>query len=117
MEYWLVRTLSRTSIFLTEVKDFDDVETRKVPGVRHVFIVKITVFATLREGVAVVADTLWAAMQGRKLLKVSWDDDGFEHWSTPQLYSQMRNDLKSKEGLLYKAKGNFEKTYKNAAKK
>ena len=67
---------------------------KKLPGVKHVFKVQMPVFASTREGVAVVADSLWAAMQGRKALKVEWDDSGFEHVSTDQLYSRMKEDLK-----------------------
>jgi isoquinoline 1-oxidoreductase beta subunit len=65
----------------------------------------------------VVANNLWAAMQGRKALKVEWDDTGFVHHSTEQLYTQMRNDVKNKKPISYKTKGNFETTYTAASKK
>ncbi|HEY7601268.1 MAG TPA: xanthine dehydrogenase family protein molybdopterin-binding subunit [Methylomirabilota bacterium] len=49
-----------------KVKSFDATATKAVPGVKHV--VQVT------SGVAVVADTFWAALQGRKALKVEWDE-------------------------------------------
>jgi isoquinoline 1-oxidoreductase subunit beta len=102
----LYAVVERSSRFIGKVKSFDDTETKKITGVKHVFTVKRGVFSSTCEGVAVVADNLWAAMQGRKVLKVEWDDAGFEHHSTEQLYVQMSEDLKTKEGLSFKTKGN-----------
>ena len=87
------------------IKSFDDTATRKVPGVKHVFKVRMGVFNTFREGVAVVADSLWAAMQGRKVLKVEWDDTGFEHVNTNSIYERQSEYLKTKEGLSFKVQG------------
>ena len=83
----LYALVERNPRFHGKVKSFDDTAAKKVPGVKHVFKVQMPVFASTREGVAVVADSLWAAMQGRKALKVEWDDSGFEHMSTDQLYT------------------------------
>lgn len=90
----LYAVVERNPRFRGKVKSFDDSATRAVPGVRHVFTVQRAVFTNLYEGVAVVADNLWAAMQGRKVLKVEWNDDGFEHLGTEQLEAQMRENLK-----------------------
>lgn len=113
----LYAVVERNQRFLGKVKSFDDTETKKVPGVKHVFPVKMNVFATKREGVAVVADSLWAAMQGRKALKVEWDDTGFEHFNTEQLYAKMNGDLKAKEGISFKTQGNFAAALSKAEKK
>ena len=85
-----------------KLKSFDDSAALKVPGVKNVFKVKMTVFNTYREGVAVVADSTWAAMQGRKALKVEWDDSGFEHMETADIYKQQEELLKTKEGISLK---------------
>lgn len=76
-----------------KVKSFDDNATRAVPGVTHVFTVQRAVFGVLLEGVAVVANTLYTAMQARKLLKVNWDDEGFEHLSSGDLSARMHDWL------------------------
>lgn len=47
-----------------KVKSFDASAALKVPGVRKVFKIKMLVFKTYREGVAVVADNTYAAFQG-----------------------------------------------------
>lgn len=89
----LYAVVERNPRFRGKVKSFDDSATRSVSGVKHVFKVQRAVFSLLLEGVAVVADSLWAAMQGRKLLKVEWDDDGFEHLDSEQLLARMQQDL------------------------
>ena len=112
----LYAVVERNPRFAGKIKSVDDTETKKVPGVRHVIPVKMSVFASLREGVAVVADTLWAATQGRKALKVEWDDAGFEHLNTEQLFTRMRGDLK-KPGLSQRTGGNADAVFAKAEKK
>lgn len=100
-----------------KVKSFDATEALKVPGVRKAFKIRMGVFSTYREGVAVVADSTWAAFQGKKALKVEWDDSGFEHLSTQDIYQRMEEDLKTKEGLDFKTVGDPDKVIREAAKK
>jgi len=109
----LYAVVERNPRFLGKVKSFDDTQTKTVPGVKHVLIVKRTVFDHLQEGVAVVADNLWAAMEGRKLLKITWDDTGFEHLSTEQLFARMHEDVK-KPGLNDRTGGDFETAFQKA---
>jgi len=113
----LYAVVERSPRFIGKVKSFDDAETKKVAGVKHVFPVKSAVFSTVREGVAIVADNLWSAMQGRKVLKVIWDDSAFEHYSSDQLYTKMNDDLKTKEGLSFRTKGNVSPILAKADKK
>lgn len=112
----LYAVVERNPRFLGKVKSFDDSATRAVPGVKHVLKIQMNVFSHKREGVAVVADTLWAAMQGRKVLKVEWDDTGFEHHSTDQLYAKMTEQLKGNP-INFKSKGNFASVYEKSPKK
>lgn len=112
----LYAVVERNPRFLGKVKSFDDSGAKAVPGVKNVIKIQMNVFSHKREGVAVVADNLWSAMQGRKALKVEWDDTGFEHHNTDQLYTRMRESLKQKP-LLFKAKGDFESSFNEATKK
>ncbi|MES2648172.1 MAG: molybdopterin cofactor-binding domain-containing protein [Bacteroidota bacterium] len=100
-----------------KVKSFDDSATRKVPGVKNVFKMQMLVFSTIREGVAVIADSTWAAIQGKKALKVEWDDTGFEHISSEEIYKQQHAVLKTKEGMSFKKIGDPDAVLKQAAKK
>ncbi|CAN5624397.1 xanthine dehydrogenase family protein molybdopterin-binding subunit [soil metagenome] len=112
----LYAVVERCPRMVGKVKSFDDTAAKAVPGVKHVFKVERAVFDSLLEGVAVVADNLWAAMQGRKALKVEWNDEGFEHLNTAQLYDRMKKDL-NKEHLNDRSAGNFQMVFDKAEKK
>ena len=99
------------------VKSFDDTDVLKVPGVKRVFKVRMGVFSTYREGVAVVADSPWQAMQGRKALRVTWDDTGFEHQNTALIYSRQAEALKNNEGLSFKTQGDVNTILNSAPNK
>src|SRR6187397_143697 len=109
----LYAVIERNPRFKGKVKSFDDSATMKVPGVRKVLKTTAPVFAYEREGVAVIADSLWAALEGRKALKVEWDDMRIERLNTDQLYARMKEDLK-KHALSQRSGGNadgvFERT-------
>lgn len=113
----LYATVERNPRLRGVVKSFDDTETRKIPGVRHVFKVRMSVFSTYREGVAVVADSTWAAMQGKKALKVEWDDSGFEHLDTAEIYRRQAENLKTAEGLSHRKAGDPDGVLQQAANK
>lgn len=112
----LYAVVERNPRFKGKVKSFDDTAAKAIAGVKHVIKVEMPVFGFIREGVAVVADTLWTAMQARKVLKVEWDDTGFEHMNTAQLYDRMKADLK-KPGLSQRTGGNFEDRFQKAGRK
>ncbi|HEX6881195.1 MAG TPA: molybdopterin cofactor-binding domain-containing protein, partial [Terriglobales bacterium] len=59
--------LARCPVIGGKVASFDDSESRKVAGVTHAIKVGDS-------AVAVVADSVWGAMEGRRVLKVSWDE-------------------------------------------
>jgi isoquinoline 1-oxidoreductase subunit beta len=112
----LYAVVERSPHFLGKVKTYDDSAVKAMPGVKHVIKVQMPVFDTTREGIAIIADNTWAAMQARKALKVEWDTSGFEHLDTTGLYNRMKEDLK-KPGLSQRTGGSFEAAYGKAAKK
>src|SRR6478609_438461 len=99
------------------VKSYDDTNALKVPGVKKVFKVTMLVFNTNREGIVVIANSTWAAMQGKKALKVEWDDSGFEHINTSDIYQRHEDALKTNEGIVFKTQGEPDKIIAGAAKK
>lgn len=99
------------------IKSFDDSEAMKVPGVNKVIKIQFKVFNTTRDGVAVIANSTWAAMQGKKALQVEWNDSGFEHISTADIYKAHETNLATKEGLVFKTQGNADDVLKSASKK
>jgi len=71
----LYAVLQRCPVFGGTVTGFDDTKTKAIPGVKKV--VKIS------NGVAVIADSTWAAMEGRRVLTVQFDEGKVAAFSTP----------------------------------
>ena len=113
----LYAVVERNPRFMGKVKTFNADEVMKEPGVRHVLRVERDTFGNMLEGVAVVAESTWAALQARKKLKVEWDDSGFEHLNTQQLYDRMKTNLKEGKVLSVRTQGNFDSVYAKAEKK
>ncbi|TLV02898.1 molybdopterin cofactor-binding domain-containing protein [Dyadobacter luticola] len=113
----LYAAVERNPRMLGKVKSFDDSAALKVPGVKKVVKIKRGVFTAYREGVAVVADSTWAAIQGKKALKVQWDDSGFEHLDTEEIYKRQAKALDTQEGLPFKKQGDVDGILSKASKK
>src|SRR6516162_11308072 len=64
----LYASLQRCPVFGGKPKSFDATKAKAVPGVKQV--------VQISNGVAVLADNTWAAMEGRKALVVQWDEGG-----------------------------------------
>ncbi|HET9279174.1 MAG TPA: molybdopterin cofactor-binding domain-containing protein, partial [Flavitalea sp.] len=112
----LYAVIERNPRFKGKVKSFDDSAAMKVTGVKKVLKTTAPVFAFEREGVAVIADSLWAALEGRKALKVEWDDMRIERLNTEQLYARMKEDLK-KHALSQRTGGNADGVFQSAENK
>ncbi|HSE95514.1 MAG TPA: xanthine dehydrogenase family protein molybdopterin-binding subunit [Methylomirabilota bacterium] len=78
----------------------DPAAARAVPGVRQV--VQVT------HGVAVVADSFWAAQKGRKALAVTWDDGPVGRVSSPQI-SQEYEALAKQPGQAARNDGDVDR--------
>ncbi|MGZ5247006.1 MAG: molybdopterin cofactor-binding domain-containing protein [Flavitalea sp.] len=114
VEGMMYAAVERSPRFHGKIKSYDDTAAKAVPGVKQVIKVSMPVFGFTREGVAVIADNTWAAMQGKKALKVVWDDEGFEHNNSAELAARMKEDLK-KDGEKGKNKGNALQMLKDAS--
>lgn len=101
----LYASVERNPRLRGKLKSFDDSAARKVPGVKQVFKIQMLVFNTTRDGVVVIADSTWAAMQGKKALKIVWDESGFEHVNTADIYKQHEELLLKEEGISFKKQG------------
>jgi len=69
-------SIERSPVLGGKIRSFDDQQTRQVPGVEQTVVIDPFTapfqFKALG-GIAVIASNTWAAMQGRKKLKVEWD--------------------------------------------
>jgi isoquinoline 1-oxidoreductase beta subunit len=78
----LIATVERSRVFGGRVKSCDATKARAVPGVRYVTQLDGSPWTGangawgigMESGIAVVADTYWQAVQGRRALEIVWDE-------------------------------------------
>jgi isoquinoline 1-oxidoreductase beta subunit len=112
----LYASVEHCPVFLGKVKTIDDSAAKAVPGVKYVLKSERQMNRRTLYGVAVVADSYYAAYQGRKALRVEWDYGQFGNANTNELFAEYRN-LTSTEGEVVKDEGDFNRAYKTAVKK
>jgi isoquinoline 1-oxidoreductase beta subunit len=86
-------SVERPPVLGGKMKSYDDKEALKVAGVHQT--VPIDPFQVAPGfqplgGVAVIADNTWAAFEGRKKLKISWDNGANESYNSDQYKNQLR---------------------------
>lgn len=88
--------LSRCPTIGGKAVSFDDKESKKISGVG--FVGKVS-----DSSVAVVADSVWGAMEGRRLLNVNWDDGPNKDLNTAAVMELLKQAAAKKGGTLYLA--------------
>jgi isoquinoline 1-oxidoreductase subunit beta len=114
----LYAVIARCPHFGGKMVRFDTTAAKAVPGVRQVFAVEpLPRPLNAAGGVAVVADSTWAAIQGRKALKVIWDKgpDGDE--STASLRKQIEGLASGPPTFAPINRGDVQKALDGAARK
>jgi isoquinoline 1-oxidoreductase beta subunit len=125
----LVASIERSPVYGGTPRRFNADEVKSAPHVRAVLEVK-SAHLTHQfgetsgpgsrnyscAGVAVVADSTWAAMQARKLLKVEWNEPASASESTASLREKMLR-LASEPGAVIRSDGDFDKAHAVAATK
>jgi isoquinoline 1-oxidoreductase beta subunit len=101
-------SLERCPVFGGKVASFDATQAKAVPGVKQVI--------QISNGVAVLADNTWSAMQGRRVLKIKWDEGRMANTSSATLH-KMFADLLEKPGAVALNNGDTAATLSTAAKK
>ncbi len=111
----LYASIERSPVFLGKVKNYDDEETLKVSGVKHVFKTSRGMYGHTIEGVAVLAENYWAAVQGRKALAIEWDTLALEEVSSETIFKDSYEDAFRKDGDELFGKGNVKNAFRNNA--
>jgi isoquinoline 1-oxidoreductase subunit beta len=104
----LYASLERCPVFGGKVASFDATKAKTIPGVKNV--------VQISNGVAVIADSTWSAMEGRKALTVRWDEGKWANVSTPGLRQEWAG-LAAKPGQSIRTAGDAAATFASAAKK
>ncbi len=100
--------IARCPVFGGKVASFDASKTKTVPGVKQV--------VQISNGVAVIADNTWNAIEGRKALKVVFDEGPLANTSNATI-RKLFADLAANPGAVAKQRGDAEASLSNAPKK
>lgn len=112
----LYASIERSPVFIGKIKSFNDAKTKAIPGVKHVLKTKREVMGYTHESIAVLADTYWAALQGRKALEIIWDNGDLESWSTQKIKDTYKK-ASSEDGVSFEEKGNFKQAFSDGKNK
>jgi isoquinoline 1-oxidoreductase subunit beta len=88
--------LARCPTIGGKVSAFDDKESKKISGVNYVGKINDS-------AVAVVADSVWGAMEGRRLLNVTWDEGPNKDLNTAAVMASLKQAASKKPANLFLA--------------
>nr|MDJ0873192.1 molybdopterin-dependent oxidoreductase [Gammaproteobacteria bacterium] len=94
-------------VFGARLKSVEAKAAESVPGVRHVL--------PIDGGVAVIADSFWAAKKGRDALQVAWDEGPNAELSSEALWRRYAHTAEE-PGLVAREEGQALKTLQSAAR-
>jgi isoquinoline 1-oxidoreductase beta subunit len=101
----LYAVVARCPTFGGKPAKFDATKAKAVPGVRQVLeIPAVGPGAFTAGGIAVVADSTWAAMQGREALEIEWDH-GPHAGESSQTLRQAGETLSAQPGKVVRNEG------------
>lgn len=104
----LVATIERCPVFGGKLKSFDATKALAIKGVQRVLEVP--------NGVAVVANSTWAALQGRAALTVSWDEGPHAELSSASIH-KMFEEKSKQDGKVVRQEGEVAAALAAAAQK
>ena len=109
--------IARCPTFGGKLKSFDASKAKAVPGIRDVFAVEpVGTSSFTAGGVAVLADNSWAAMQGRSVLQITWEEGPNAGESSDLLHAQFLENA-AKPGKVVRNDGDADAVIASAAKK
>jgi isoquinoline 1-oxidoreductase subunit beta len=103
----LVATIAHPPRFGGKVRSFDASAARAVKGVVEV--------VEIPRGVAVVATNTWAAIKGRRALRVEWDESGAETRGSQELLEHYRTALERSDAVMARNDGDADRALRQAA--
>jgi isoquinoline 1-oxidoreductase subunit beta len=88
--------LSRCPVIGGKVTSYDAKDSKAIAGVSYVD--KIS-----NSSIAVVADSVWGAMEGRRVLNITWDDGPNKDLNTATVEASLKQAISKKGASLYSA--------------
>src|SRR6266403_1313711 len=118
MDGMLYATVMHPPVMGSTVKSVDNKETLAVKGVKGTETIptyKPPVNMQALGGVAVLADSTWAAMQGRKKLKVEWEESAHKVFNSGP-YRKELEETARKPGKVIREVGNVDEGFAKGGK-
>src|SRR6266481_4027342 len=118
MEGMLYASVARPPVFGSTVKSVDDKAALSVAGVKQTQTIeafKLPIGFQALGGVAVLADNTWAAMQGRKKLKIEWEKSPHSAWNS-DAYKKELQETARKPGKVVRENGNVDEAFAKGGK-
>lgn len=114
----LIASITRPPVVGATIKSLDDKAARKIAGVIDVIRLKPRSFPVNVNplgGIAVVATNTWAALEGRKQLKVEWDSGVKGNHNSEQFKKELIDTVQNK-GNIIRGRGDvYQHNYDNNA--
>jgi isoquinoline 1-oxidoreductase beta subunit len=99
----------------SKIVSIDDAAALKISGVIRVMKAERPMPHRKSEAVAVIATNWWAALKGKKALKITWDNAGYENMTTDAYFAKAYEAAK-KEGINHEEKGDMTQALAHAEK-
>jgi isoquinoline 1-oxidoreductase beta subunit len=118
MEGMLYASVAHPPVFGSSVKSVDDKAALGVAGVKQTATIdafKPPIMFQALGGVAVLADNTWAAMQGRKKLKIEWEKSPHSVWNS-DAYRKELQETARKPGKVVRESGNVDAAFAKGGK-
>src|SRR5213080_4378390 len=118
MDGMLYASVARPPVFGSSVKSVDDKAALSVAGVKKTETIeafKPPIGFQALGGVAVLADNTWAAMQGRKKLKIEWEKSPHGVWNS-DAYKKELQETARKPGKVVRENGNVDEAFAKGGK-
>ncbi|MBW0146089.1 xanthine dehydrogenase family protein molybdopterin-binding subunit [Marinobacter arenosus] len=118
----LFAVIARPPVYGATLDSIDDSDALKVPGVEKVMTIEGTgqpaAFNPLG-GVAVIASNTWAAIEGRKALKINWNNDkaGDNASYTSEAYREALEKAAQSPGKVVRNHGDVDAALESAQKR
>ena len=118
MEGMLYASVAHPPVFGSSLKSVDDKAALSVTGVKQTETIdafKPPIGFQALGGVAVLGDNTWAAMQGRKKLKIEWEKSAHSVWNS-EAYKKELQETARKPGKIVRENGNVDKAFAKGGK-
>lgn len=118
MDGMLYACVAHPPVFGSSVKSVEDKAALSVRGVKQTATIdafKPPIGFQALGGVAVLADSTWAAMQGRKKLKIDWEQSPHSVWNS-DAYKKELQDTARKPGKVVRENGDVDAAFAKGGK-